>query len=143
MPEELKQILVSIFKTTLVAIIFTVIVNYITGSDYLRTFITLICVQFALSYIWNSYTQYSLSRLSIIEETQRLEMYESQGLSVQCAFCKSENFIPIRFDDENDFDCTECNKQNSVYVDVTTAQKTTVGGDSTAEIKKIFEDKLK
>lgn len=143
MPEELKQILVSILKTTLVAIVFTVIVNYTTGSDYLRTFIALICIQFTLSYIWNSYTQYSLSRLSIIEETQRLEMYESQGLSVQCAFCKNENFIPIRFDIENDFNCTECNKQNSVYVDVTTAQKTTVGGDSTAEIKKIFEEKLK
>lgn len=60
------------------------------------------------------------------EETKRLDMYSMQGTDVQCAYCRQINFIPIRFDEDNNFECESCGKKNSVYVDVTTTQKTDI-----------------
>lgn len=62
-----------------------------------------------------------------------------QGTDVTCAHCNAAAFIPIRFDDDNSFNCEVCGKSNSVYVDVTTAQKTTVGKDTSA-INTIIKD---
>lgn len=47
-----------------------------------------------------------------------------QGAAVSCASCKSENFIPIVFGDDNGFECTECGKSNAVYVEIETAART-------------------
>lgn len=73
------------------------------------------------------------------EETKRLELYAMQGTDVTCAHCNAAAFVPVRFDEDNSFDCDVCGKSNSVYIDVTTTQKTTVGAD-TSKINKIIEN---
>jgi hypothetical protein len=139
MLDIVKQILTSLAKTLIIAGILTSIINYFTGAGYIETFTTLVCVQFVASYVWKSIARFLLENKMINEETKRLELYAMQGTDVTCAHCNASAYIPVRFDDDNSFDCEVCGKSNSVYVDVTTAQKTTVGAD-TSKINKIIED---
>ena len=137
-----KQILSSLIKTLLIAGILTSIINYFTGAGYIETFTALICIQFVASYIWKSAARFILESKLIDEETKRLELYAMQGTDVTCSHCNAAAFIPVRFDEDNSFDCEMCGKPNSVYLDVTTAQKTTVGGD-TSKINKIIDNAIK
>jgi len=139
MLDILKQILTSLGKTLIIAGILTSIINYFTGTGYIETFTALVCVQFVASYIWKSIARFILENRMMDEETKRLELYAMQGTDVTCAHCNASAFIPVRFDDDNSFDCEVCGKSNSVYVDVTTTQKTTVGAD-TSKIDKIIKD---
>ena len=139
MLDILKQILTSLGKTLIIAGILTSIINYFTGADVIETFTALVCIQFVVSYVWKSIARFLLESRMMNEETKRLELYAMQGTDVTCAHCNASAFIPVRFDDDNSFDCEVCGKSNSVYVDVTTAQKTTVGAD-TSKISKIIED---
>jgi hypothetical protein len=134
-----KQILTSLGKTLLIAGILTSIINYFTGAGYIETFTALVCIQFVASYIWKSIAAFLLESKVMDEETKRLELYAMQGTDVTCAHCNASAFIPIRFDDDNSYVCEVCGKSNSVYVDVTTTQKTTVGED-TSKIDKIIKD---
>jgi len=139
MLDILKQILTSLGKTLIIAGVLTSIINYFTGAGYIETFTALVCVQFVISYVWKSIARFILENKMMDEETKRLELYAMQGTDVTCAHCNAAAFIPVRFDDDNSFDCEVCGKPNSVYVDVTTTQKTTVGADTT-KIDKIIKD---
>lgn len=139
MLDILKQILTSLGKTLIIAGVLTSIINYFTGAGYIETFTALVCVQFVISYVWKSIARFILENKMMDEETKRLELYAMQGTDVTCAHCNAAAFIPVRFDDDNSFDCEVCGKPNSVYVDVTTTQKTTVGTDTT-KIDKIIKD---
>jgi hypothetical protein len=139
MLDIIKQILTSLGKTLIIAGVLTSIINYFTGAGYIETFTALICVQFVISYVWKSIARFILENKMMDEETKRLELYAMQGTDVTCAHCNAAAFIPVRFDDDNSFDCEVCGKPNSVYVDVTTTQKTTVGADTT-KIDKIIKD---
>lgn len=139
MLDILKQIISSLSKTIIIAGILSAIIDYFTAGEFIETFIALICIQFVASYVWKSCARFVLESKMMDEETKRLELYAMQGTDVTCAHCNAAAFIPVRFDDDNSFECEICGKVNSVYVDVTTAQKTTVGGD-TSQITKIIED---
>jgi hypothetical protein len=139
MLDILKQILTSLGKTLIIAGILTSIINYFTGAGYIETFTALVCIQFVISYIWKSVASFILESRMMDEETKRLELYAMQGTDVTCAHCNAAAFVPVRFDEDNSFDCDVCGKSNSVYIDVTTTQKTTVGAD-TSKINKIIEN---
>ena len=139
MLDILKQILTSLGKTLIIAGILTSIINYFTGAGYIETFTALVCIQFVISYIWKSVASFILESRMMDEETKRLELYAMQGTDVTCAHCNAAAFVPVRFDEDNSFDCDVCGKSNSVYIDVTTTQKTTVGAD-TSKINTIIDD---
>lgn len=122
----LKAILFSILKTLTVSSIFGGLFVYYTTYTFVDVFITSIIIQFVFFYLWNTYTQYKLRLVQEIEETKRAELYTQQGVTVECAHCKSVNYIPVRMDQENGFDCEDCGKSNSVYIDVTVARKTEI-----------------
>lgn len=58
------------------------------------------------------------------QETERLKYYSSQGSTLQCARCKADNFVPVYLDRDNEFECENCGTKNSIYVNITVAQKT-------------------
>ena len=122
----IKTILLSILKTLTVAAIFGGLFEYYTSYVFVDVFITTIIIQFIFFYLWNTYTQYRLRLVQEVEETKREELYMQQGVTVECAHCKSMNYIPIRMDEENGFDCEDCGRSNSVYIDVTVARKTEI-----------------
>lgn len=122
----IQTILLSILKTLTVSAILSGLFIYYTSYTFVDVFVTTIILQFVLFYIWNTYTQYKLRLVQEVEETKRTEMYTQQGVTVECAHCKSMNYIPIRMDQENGFDCEDCGRSNSVYIDVTVARKTEI-----------------
>ena len=134
-----KQILTSLGKTLIIAGILTSIINYFTEAGLIETFTALVCIQFVISYAWKSIASFILESRMMDEETKRLELYAMQGTDVTCAHCNAAAFVPVRFDEDNSFDCDVCGKSNSVYIDVTTTQKPTVGAD-TSKINKIIEN---
>jgi len=60
------------------------------------------------------------------EETERIKQYTAVGTDVGCAYCGESNYIPVRMDIENNFKCVVCEKENSVYVDITVARTTDI-----------------
>ena len=58
------------------------------------------------------------------EMTVRIQEYTKQGADLECAYCRTSNYVPIRMDEDNTFVCDDYGKPNAVYVSITTAQKT-------------------
>jgi len=56
-------------------------------------------------------------------QLRMIQEMSKQGVSVPCAHCKCENFIPVTFHEDNDFECTDCKKMNGVYVEIQSATK--------------------
>jgi len=77
-------------------------------------------------YMWNTMLQVVVKNRLESEETERIKIYEQQGANVNCAYCGKPNFVPIRMNDENVFQCEHCDKPNSIYVDIVVAQKTEI-----------------
>lgn len=57
-------------------------------------------------------------------QVEEIKSFERQGIDLNCAHCKERVFVPIRLDEQNNFICPECNKPNSVYINMTVARET-------------------
>lgn len=108
----------------------------------LNWFVVTFLVQLAGFYMWNSYVDMKLRQEDRIQETKRLELYESQGVDASCAYCNTSNYIPVRFDQDNDFECISCGKTNSVYVDITVAQKTDIMDRQNLSVNSYIKEKI-
>lgn len=135
-------ILKSLLKTVIVA---AVIAGTAMLFEYpfIKTFIVASIGQFIIFYIWNSVMSMILKNKFEAEETSRVTEWTKQGVDVQCAYCGAINFIPIRLDDDNEFECTECGKTNSVYVNITTAQQTDTLDREKLSVSSYISDKIK
>ena len=88
--------------------------------SFWKTFIAVTLVQLAGWQIVDHFTSIKLRQIQ-----QKAEEIDSmQILPLQCAGCKTTNIVPIRLDEDNSFDCTNCNKTNSVYIETQTAVAT-------------------
>lgn len=58
-------------------------------------------------------------------EMEEIKSFEKQGMDLECAHCRDVAYVPIRFDQQNVFECPACGKTNSVYLNVTVARETT------------------
>tara|TARA_Y100000310_G_C20291949_1_gene627622 strand:+ start:83 stop:490 length:408 start_codon:yes stop_codon:yes gene_type:complete len=89
-----------------------------------KSFLVITAIQFSL---WNL-VQYVLEwRTKLASrklEVELLSEISKQGVDIPCGYCKVKNFVPIRFDDTNDFECIDCKKVSSVYIEIESAAKT-------------------
>lgn len=76
------------------------------------------------------------------ELTKRIDVMSKQQVQVPCASCKELNDYTITYDQDNQFDCTTCGTKNSVYINITTAQKTTPVRSETLQIKTLIQNEL-
>ena len=118
------NIINSLLKTVTVSVVIALIAQLLFEQDAVMWFVVSFLGQFVLFYMWNSYVSYKLNLDINRQETERIKAFESQGVDVKCAHCNSVNYIPIRMDEDNGFECAACGKTNAVYVDVTVAQQT-------------------
>ena len=98
--------------------------------------------QFVLFYLWNTYREFKQRMLNEREQTKRIEAYSQQGVTVECAHCRQPNYIPIRLDDVNEFNCEVCGKPNSVYVDITVAQQAALLDKQNLSITSLLEKNI-
>lgn len=101
-------------------------ISYYAGYSFWLSFLTVTVIQFGL---WNL-IQYILEwrtaiKLRDIESTMLIEL-NKQVINIPCIHCKTVNTVPIRFDQNNEFQCTDCDKTNSVYIEVEVAAKTEI-----------------
>lgn len=138
----IKNILFSLTVTTTLSIFVSLLGYYVFNYDTLKGFIVVFITQLICSYVYRSFIQ-TLERNSMrVEETKRIEAYTQQGVDAACAYCNDMNYIPIRMDDDNTFDCESCGKTNAVYIDVTVAQKTDIINKQNLSVSSYIKDKI-
>ena len=92
--------------------------------------------------MYNSLTQTILRIRIEQEQTKQAEFFTKQGVDVSCAHCNALNFIPISMEQENEFNCASCNKENAVYIDITVAQKTDIIDKQNLTVNSYIKDKI-
>ena len=118
-----------LFRSVLITIgisSFLSLASHFAGMSFWWTFLVVTVIQFGL---WNL-IQYILEwrtavNLRTIESNMLIELNKTT-LDIPCIHCKTVNTVPIRFDQDNEFQCTDCDKTNSVYIDVEIAAKTEI-----------------
>ena len=97
---------------------------YFIGLNPIKTFTISLISIFILGFLVGQISE----TLAIINnkklENERIKEFTKQGVSVECAYCGEPNFVPIRFDIKNQFNCNKCNQTNSIYIDIITTQIT-------------------
>lgn len=118
------------------------------GENYVKPFILTTVGQFVVFWLINTWIRSRQLTQNKQLENERIKQFNSQGVEVECSYCKTSNLIPVRFDIDNDFECLNCGKPNAVYIGVTVTQKTsplnvnplminTVNNDEQAAIDKL------
>lgn len=137
----IKAIVMSLGITTVVSLTVAVLGNVLFDLNHYKTFVVTFTLQLSLSYIWSSILQFLYKMKLETEETKRVEMYTTQGVTADCAYCKTSNYIPIRMDEVNSFKCDDCSKENSIYIDITVAQKTDIIDKESLSITEYMKEK--
>lgn len=92
--------------------------------DFSKTFLLIIVLQVAAWNIFQYIIQTRVAQKRRDQDNQMLAEIAKQSAVVLCAYCDEENLAPIRLDQDNNFQCSKCNKENSVYVHIQTVQVT-------------------
>lgn len=95
--------------------------GYSPIAGFVGVFTTQVIIFNIARYVRDGYVSVQMKELQVRE----IESFEKQGMDLSCAHCKAESYVPIRFDEQNEFTCEHCGKQNSIYVNVTVARETT------------------
>ena len=82
---------------------------------------------------WNVY-QNRVSGTIRQQDNVMLAELAKQSIVAPCAYCQTSNFVPVRMDIDNQFDCSECGKTNTVLINIETAQITTPLGSTTINV---------
>lgn len=99
--------------------------HYFYGISFTGTFILTTIAQLVLGYFVNTYLD-SKEKIAATNQQDFVNEYiETHAATANCAYCGAANLIPIVPDGNNDFECTQCGKQNAVYMNITVAQTTT------------------
>jgi len=95
------------------------------GFSFMKTFAIVFCGQLLFTFIGYQIVEpISMLRNKQLEN-ERIKEFSKQGVEIECASCNMPVIIPIRFDRSNNFTCDNCGAENSVYINITAAQKTT------------------
>ena len=138
----LKSILFSILITGVVSTIGGFLGSYLLGYDTIKCTVTLFVLQLLVFYIWNSVSQSILTIRIEQEQTKQAEYFSQQGVEASCAHCNTVNYVPIRMDLDNEFQCESCGKPNSIYIDITVAQKAQLIGKEQLSVSSYMKDKI-
>lgn len=138
----INSIVRSLLLTVIVSLIAGGLLNYLFGFALLKMTIGALVVQFVFFYLYNSVVQLVMSSKFEREQTRQAEYFSKQGVDVNCAHCNNVNFIPIAMTDVNEFVCDVCGKQNSVYVDITVAQKTDIVDKQSVTVNSYSKEKV-
>lgn len=94
------------------------------GTNFIGVFVICTVIQLALGWFLKTYNDSTERKLLIEQQSKLITQIDQEANEAPCAYCGTVNLIPIIPGSNNDFDCLECGKTNSVYVNITVAQKT-------------------
>lgn len=126
MNPAIRNILRSILITTIISLGFGLASFILTKSlsMLLSIFVSTFILQFIIFYFWQSWI---LSK-AVRSEDELYKTYllqnSKQSVQLNCSYCRSPNTIAININEENVFMCKNCNQQNIVMMEFSTAQVT-------------------
>lgn len=138
----MRQIIQSLFITIIVGIALGSAIGLAFDQSIIK--MTLLCIvcQFVFFAIYNNYIA-NKNRLYMERElTKRMDAQSRQVVQVPCASCSAMNSHIISYTESNEFECDECGTHNSIYVNITTAQKTVPVRSESLQIKTIIQNEL-
>ena len=138
----IRDILVSLLLTVVVSVVIASASYLIYDTDILRVAGAAFLIQIIGFYLWNTLLQVLIKNKLEQEQTERIKVYEKQGVTANCAYCDKSNYVPIRMDESNSFDCEHCGKTNSLYIDITVAQKTDILDRDILSINSHIKEKI-
>lgn len=117
-----------IFKSLTIILLLSSLITTICyqffALDVIGVFLLSITTQLVLGWFLRTYIDHN-ERVRVLEQqTKIISQIEQEATQAPCAHCGEINLIPIIPDGINDFTCTSCRKENSVYVNITIAQPT-------------------
>jgi len=118
------EIIKSLLIVTTISISIAGVGYTMLGTNFLGIFVISFIIQLALGWFIKTYSESTERKLIIEQQSNLITQIDQEANEAPCAYCGAVNLIPISPGTDNDFDCLECGKTNSVYVNVTIAQKT-------------------
>ena len=116
---------------------------YVFNYDFWKGFLLATVLQVILfniiKYFRNGYIMIKAKELDL----EQIKQFDKQGMELKCAHCNALTYVPIRFDEQNVFDCPACGESNSIYVNVTVARETTALNMDAITSKLIVDDEEK
>lgn len=126
----MNQAVIQLFKslsiTVAVALGIALVAFLFTNnlSVFFGVFIASFILQFIIHYFWQTFL---INRLSI-SENEVLQSYitqnTKQSINLNCAYCQAQNNVNIDINSENIFGCKNCNQQNIIMMEFSTARVT-------------------
>ena len=99
-----------------------------------------LCILFSINYIINTWAAIKAAKAQKEFELKQLEELSKQGATMACSYCNHEQYVPLRFDADNEFVCDNCDKTNAVYLTIKPTQTTTpVNTDASIAVAKATE----
>ena len=117
------QIIKSLSILCIVSLLVATICNHFFALSFQGVFILCAVVQLALGWFFNTYIQYKSTSQWTQQQTELITQLEQEATMAPCAYCGTENLIPVSPTQDNDFECVNCGEHNAVYVNITVAQK--------------------
>jgi uncharacterized membrane protein len=133
MNDSLKVFLISSVKTALIS--FTIAgIAYLLGGNIIVWFAIGMVAQYALFYLLNTYLEYKAARDARVIQLKEAEIMTQNTVSVECAACKKESEVLVRFGQANYYTCGHCDTKNTIFLFAETAVTTEPKYDSTPAI---------
>lgn len=133
MNDSLKVFLISSIKTALISALIGGIAFAFGGNFALWCLVSL-AGQYVVFYIFNTYFQYRAARDLRLLQQKEAEILGQNTVTVECAACKKESNILVKFNQENHYICGHCNTKNTVFLFAETAVTTEPKYDTTPAI---------
>ena len=99
--------------------------GYAVGFNPYKIFVVVVILQLAITFMVKQLQESHFNIKSKEIELAKITEFSKQGLPLECAYCHNSSLVPLRFDQDNNFICEHCDGDNSIYINVTTAQVTT------------------
>jgi len=113
----------SLAITLLISSLTTAICYQFFNMNIYGVFTLTTLVQFTASWFLRTYIQHIEQTNIRKQQSELITQIENEATDASCAYCGENNLIPISSNTDNDFNCLSCGKPNSVYVQITIAQK--------------------
>jgi hypothetical protein len=117
----------NIIKSIIAVAIISAIISGIMfsiGLNFIKCFTMLFCGQILISFVGYQLIEPFILLRNKKLENDRIAEFSKQGVEAECANCNTKSIVPVKFNSNNDFICENCSRSNSIYINITTAQKT-------------------
>lgn len=119
----LKGFTLSIFMTSVISTLIGAAAYFLNNSFwgwFFIAFATQFLLAALLTPIINTRRKIKISEIQAIQDLAEAQ----QTLDLKCSYCPEINRVPILFNQDNYFTCTDCDSQNLVTIQFSTARVT-------------------